>query len=269
MHEINRLKSLGLFIGTGECNANCKDCAGKVHRKFASKQDGIVDYNLIWKTLTECYAKGARSLSLTSSGEPTLSPHAVSGVLELVNQCAGKGMKFSPVNLYSNGIRIGEDEEFCEHFLPYWKSLGLNRIYVTVHDVDEKRNAELYGIESYPLLGNIISKIHKNGLRMRANLVLRKGAIFTLEDFVRNVEDLMGLGVDSISAWPIRGMNDEVDLEKSPSKIELDKIEKWIQGYDKYVGKVKLDVDGNRKQYYSGSKLTLFPDGTLTNKWCN
>lgn len=261
------LRSLSLFVGTGECNGRCKHCAGIPLRKYAPKKDGIVDEDLIYRTIRECYDKGARSLSISSSGEPTLSPLAVTKTLRLVNGCREEGIGFSPINLYSNGIRIGEDSDFCKKYLGLWKELGLTHVYVTVHNVDEKKNARIYGIESYPSLKLILDRIHNANLLMRANLVLSKGTIGSFEEFVFTSEHLRKIGVDFISAWPIRTLDDRVDYERGPSEEELDKMEEWIRETGD-VG-VRLLREKSKVRYERGEKLTLFPNGSLTNNWCN
>ncbi|MEK6809761.1 MAG: radical SAM protein, partial [Nanoarchaeota archaeon] len=99
--------SLSLFVGTGRCNANCSHCAGMPLRRYAPKKDGTIDENLVYKTIKTCYEQGARHLSISSSGEPTLSPLSVTKALELIYRCRKEDIEFSPLNLYSNGIRIG------------------------------------------------------------------------------------------------------------------------------------------------------------------
>jgi MoaA/NifB/PqqE/SkfB family radical SAM enzyme len=256
MHEV---RSLSLFVGTGMCNANCGHCAGKVHRTFAPKEDGVVDEDLVNKVLNDCYLRGARSISVSSSGEPTLSPLAVTRVFELIKQHGN----FNWLNLYSNGIRIGEDLDFCRTYLRLWKSLGLCRIYVTVHDVNEEQNAKIYGIMSYPSLKTIVGRIHDADVLLRANLILSKNNIGTLERFVFMADSLREKGFDNISAWPIRGVDDDVDLSLSPSMEELDKMQKYAFGKD------YLKVMSERTAYHNGEKLTLFPNGRLSSSWCN
>lgn len=259
------LKSLSLFVGTSECNANCGHCAGIPLRKYAPKEDGIVDRGLIYRTVRECYDQGARYLSISSSGEPTLSPLSVTKTLELLHECRGEGINFSPINLYSNGIRIGDDESFCDSYLSRWKNLGLSSVYITVHDVDEVENAKFYGVESYPSLDLILSRIHNTDLLMRANLVLSKRAVGTFDKFVSTVEYLRGIGVDSVSAWPIRNNKDEVDFNLSPLEEEFGKMERWARNLDD----VRLLGKKNEVVYEAGKKLTLFPNGILSNTWCN
>jgi MoaA/NifB/PqqE/SkfB family radical SAM enzyme len=259
------LESLSLFVGTGKCNAHCLHCAGKVHRRYAPIEDGIIDERLIRKTLEECYEKGARSLSISSSGEPTLSPLSVTKALEIVNEYAEKGKVYSPINLYSNGIRIGEDKEFCDNYLNLWRTLGLNWIYITVHSVDEMENARCYGIDRYPKLETVIERIHNSGLKMRANLVLSKETINSFGKFVYTIERLREVGADKIAAWCIRNNEDKVDAELSPERVELEKMEQYSSGKE-YL---RILTEKHRDIYTEGRKLTLFPDGTLSNTWCN
>ncbi|MBI4980510.1 radical SAM protein [Candidatus Woesearchaeota archaeon] len=266
---INSLKSLSLFVGTGQCNAHCAHCAGRAHRKYAPTEDGIINRDLIYNTIKSCYGQGARSLSISSSGEPTLSPLAVTTVLQLIHECRKEGIEYSPINLYSNGIRIGKDKKFCDTYLPKWKSYGLTTIYVTIHDVDEEKNAKIYGVESYPNLEVVVSRIHYANLLMRGNLVLSRKTIGTFEQFVSTADYLRKIGVDCISAWPVRGADDKVDSRLSPLESELDKIENWVENNQGDGFIVKLLTEKSRIMYQTGQKLTLFPDGTLSNTWCN
>ena len=79
---MTRLKSLSLFVGTEYCNAKCGHCAGEPLRGYGSKKDGIIDEELINKTIRDCYRQGARSLSISSTGEPTLSPKSLTKTFE-------------------------------------------------------------------------------------------------------------------------------------------------------------------------------------------
>jgi len=265
---MNKLNSLALFIGTGKCNARCRHCAGRIHRKYAPKEDGVINEDLIYKTLKDCYEQGARYLSLSSSGEPTLSPLSVTKILQMVYGCRKEGIEYSSIHLYSNGIKIGKDKDFCDSYLPLWRNLGLEKIYVTVHDIDEKKNASIYGIEDYPDLKEVLFRIHNANLIMRANLVLSKRTIDTFEKFVSTAGYLKKIGVDSISAWPVRGMDDKISSELAPLEKELDKMEDWVEKNQDPECGIRLLREKSRVVYQTGQKLTLFPDGTLSNTWC-
>lgn len=266
---MGELKSLSLFVGTGDCNADCQHCAGKPLRKYAPKKDGIIDEELILKTALDCYQRGARSISISSSGEPTLSPLAVTKTLKLLNDITAEGIYFSKINLYSNGIRIGTEKNFCDNYLYLWKTLGLSTIYITLHGTSEYENAQIYRVSSYPSIDLILTRIHDADLKMRANLVLNKKTIGTNEQFASAVEYLLNVGADFISAWPIRDSSDRVDKKLSPLEEELDKMEAWIIDKNLSEKGIILLREKSKISYELGEKLTLFPDGTLSNTWCN
>jgi MoaA/NifB/PqqE/SkfB family radical SAM enzyme len=255
------------LVGNGNCNANCGFCAGKPLRKYAPKKDGQLDENLVRKTLADCFKRGASYLSLSSCGEPTLSPLSVTKVLDLVQECANQGMAYSPVNLYSNGIRIGEDKKFSETYLPVWKNLGLTTMYITVHDIDVKNNARVYGVESYPSLEDVFSRIRDADLSIRTNLVLSRGAVDSYEKFITAIDYLQRIGADSISAWPLRDETDAIDLNLSPQRSELEKIYNFVK--KDASGKLRMIFEDKPTHYHSAKKLTLFPDGSLASSWCN
>lgn len=262
------VRSLGVFIGTGACDAHCSHCAGIPHRTFAPRQDSVIDEGLVRKTLLDCYTRGARSLSLTSSGEPTLSPRSVTRMLSIVDGMKAKGVAYSLIHLYTNGIRIGTDGAFCEKYLPSWRALGLDTLYITVHDIDERKNALVYGVASYPPLTTVFSRAHDAGLAVRANMMLSKNTVHTLDDFVSSVEHLLRIGADRIAAWPIRGLNDRPDAALGPSTEEFERIGAWVREHGREYN-VSLSGEESRLRYASRQKLTLFPDGTLSSEWCD
>lgn len=271
MHEINvtsKVRSIALFVGAGVCNAKCAHCAGLIHRPFAPKKDGVVDEWHVMQVLRSCHEKGARSLSLTSSGEPTLSPKAVTRLMNIVHALSQKSVGFSDIHLYTNGIRIGRDEKFAARFLPLWRRLGLTKLYVTVHNTDPALNAKVYGIKKYPDLGTIFSRIRRADLKIRVNLMLSRKTVHTLPQFVHTVCHLEALGVDAISAWPIRNADDTPDKKRGPSKKELDRMEAWINERDGKPCVMRLLREQSRVAYDEGEKLTLFPNGVLSNTWC-
>ena len=77
------------------------------------------------------------------------------------------------------------------------------------------------------------------------------------------------MGVDSVAAWCLRDANDNVDADLAPAKAELDLMERWAkeEQNSQYPYNVVVYREENRG-YQEGDKLTLFPDGTLSNSWC-
>jgi len=263
---MKKMESLALIVGTGKCNANCDHCAGIPLRQWAAKEDGEMDEKLIYDTITKCYVRGARKLAINSSGEPTLSPITMTKVLQMVKGMKPEGIKFDSIHVYSNGIRIGEDENFCKKYLPVWKDCGLDTIYVTVHNIDNKKNAQVYRVEKYPPLETVISRIHDAKMHMRANIVLSKNTIYTSNELVESIMYLSGIGADKISAWPVRDIYDNLDVSNAPSEQEMDIMKDWILKNPQYNARIILEKD--RNVYSDGLKLTLFQNGKLSNSWC-
>lgn len=252
------MKSLSLFVGTGKCNANCKHCAGQPLRQYAPKNDGEIDEDLIIRTAKECYSQGATRLSLSSSGEPTMSPDAITKTLHILQEA---GLVFNPINLYSNGILL-EGGDYTNKYLPLWKDKGLTTVYITVHSVNQSKNAMIYGIKYYPPLEKVISNIKLHGLMVRANMILGRNTVSNFYQFRTNVLALRKWGVDKISAWPVRKLDDTLDYDNIPRDIS--KMKEFANDYG-----VRLLLEDSKKSYEVGDKLTLFPNGVLSNTWCS
>lgn len=271
MHEIgkNDLSSVSLLVGTGKCNANCLYCAGVPLRSYAPKRDGVINESLFRETLKNCYERGANYLSISSSGEPTLSPRAVTKTLELSHKLEREGIKSSPVNLYSNGIIIVQNKNFSNKYLPLWKDLGLTTLYITIHGITPEENAKGYGVEKYPSLEKIFSRINQSGLNIRVNTMLSKVGINSLDKVLSTVYYLKERGIQSISAWPIRDLDDKLDYLNSPKEEELFKIKEWFDNNSFPGLKLRLLNAGNSADINRNTnKMTLFPDGTLSDSWC-
>ncbi len=258
MHEM-RLQNIALFVGTGNCNANCGHCAGSIHRANMPKEDKVVDEELFYETLRYAYERGARSLSLTSGGEPTLAPNSVTRTLEIA-----QNFDFTKIKLYTNGIRIGRSQKFSETYLPLWQSKRLTDIYWTVHSLSEEKNAEVFGIKSYPGLELIISRIHEADLRVRANIVLSRSNISDLGKFKEIVIGLKGYSVNNIAAWPVRDEKDEYDINSAPSMAEIQRMREWAENDDT----IQVQTEEHHELYKNKQKLGLFPNGKLSSDWC-
>ena len=198
---IEKIYSVSALVGSGACNGKCAFCAGKYLRSQAS------DDPVYWKNFESAIKLSARyggwSLSLTSSGEPTCDPDAVTKALCVYQKCAGEGAYFPNVNLFTNGILLA-NSAYCEKWLPRWKELGLTNIAVSIHSVDLKKQAEAYGLEQYPDLGDIFANIREHGIGVRCTLLLRRGEIDNAKEYRKAVDRLIGnYGVDNITSWPV------------------------------------------------------------------
>lgn len=224
---------------------------------------------------------GGWSLSLTSSGEPTCDPQALTAALEVYNKCAKQGAYFPNVNLFTNGI-LFRDKHFCRTYLPAWKTLGLTNIAISIHSVSEKKQAEVYGIESYPHYRELVENIEEHGIGVRTTLLLRKGEVDNAISFEEAVRLLILNRMNNITAWPV-GDPDGSRNEFTPSKWGLFQIRRWLHKNAKLChghvwGGGVFDFDGNIIRYtdyvtkHDPNKdfvrqLVVFQDGVVSYSW--
>lgn len=222
---IEKIYSVSALIGSGVCNGNCSFCSGKYLRPQA-KENKLYDKN--FEAAIKLSARyGGWSLSLTSSGEPTCDPDALTRALKIYDKCSKQGAYFPNVNLFTNGILLG-NSEFCERNLDTWRKLGLNNVAVSIHDVNEKEQAKVYGIKNYPLYETIVRNVEKHGLGVRGTLLLRKGGVDNYKKYALAIKTLIGKGITNITSWPV-GNPDGTRNEFTPSKLQLFGIRLWLK----------------------------------------
>lgn len=277
---IEKIYSVSAVVGTGKCNANCLFCAGKYLR---SQSCDVMKYNKNLESAIKLSARyGGWSLSLTSAGEPTCEPEAVTNALEVYRKCANQGAYFPNVNLFTNGILLA-DYGFCKSYLPLWKQLGMTNISVSIHSYWGHRQALAYNIKTYPSFDIIFDNIRKYGLGVRCTLLLQKGeidcscryaeAIYWLTDFYK---------VDNITSWAI-GNPDGTRNKYTPSRLGMLSIKLWLRRHAKLChghvwGGGVYDYNGNilritdyvtkhnpHKDFVR--QLVVFGDGTVAYSW--
>lgn len=277
---IEKIYSVSALVGSGECNGNCAFCAGKYLRPQA------LDNPIYWKNFETAIKLSARyggwSLSLTSSGEPTCDPEAVTKALEVYKKCASEGAYFPNVNLFSNGILFG-DKDFCEKWLPKWKELGLTNVAISIHSVDNKKQAEAYGINKYPDFKIIFDNIRRHGIGVRCTLLLRRGEIDNSVRYESAVKTLIEkYAVDNITSWSV-GNPDNTKNEFTPSFFGLLSIKWWLWkntkmchghawggGVYDYHGNILRLTDYVTKHDPNKNfvrQLVVFQDGTVAYSW--
>ena len=221
---IEKIYSVSALVGNGACNANCEFCAGKYLRPQAN-EDALYHKNL--EAAIKLSARyGGWSLSLTSSGEPTCDPTALTRALKTYQKCAEQGAYFPNVNLFTNGIDFGSPE-FCKSYLGTWKQLGLTNVALSVHSVDEKEQAKIYGLSSYPKLETIAENIREQGVGVRATLLLRKNGVDNSRKYHESVDSLISKGIDNITSWPV-GNSNGTRNKYTPSRLGLFGIKRWL-----------------------------------------
>lgn len=276
---IEKIYSVSALVGNGACNGNCSFCAGKYLRPDAKETP------LYYRNLEAAIKLSARyggwSLSLTSSGEPTCDPDSLTRALEVYNKCAQQGAYFPNVNLFTNGILFG-NKEFCNEHLDNWKKLGLTNIAVSVHSVDEKEQAEVYGLKEYPKLENIVGNIEEHGLGVRATLLLRKNGVDNATKYEQTIKTLISKGIDNITSWAICNP-DNTRNEHTPSRLGVLGIKRWLHRNARFChghiwGGGVYDYRGNmlritdyvtkhnpKKDFVR--QLVVFQDATVAYSW--
>lgn len=277
---IEKIYSVSALVGNGSCNANCSFCAGKYLRPQAKHSDPLYDKN--FEAAIKLSARyGGWSLSLTSSGEATCDPDALTHALEIYNKCASQGAYFPNVNLFTNGINFA-DEKFCERYLKTWKDLGLTNIAVSIHAATEEGQAHAYNLKKYPKIEDIIYNIRRHGLGVRVTVLLRRGGIDDAKSYENAINTLISKGIDNITSWPI-GNPDGSRNEFTPSRLGLLRIKRWLNknatlchghvwggGVYDYKGNILRLTDyvtkhDPKKDFVR--QLVVFQDGTVAYSW--
>lgn len=309
---IEKIYSVSALVGDGSCNAKCKFCAGCIHE--AESQKSANSYKIranfdknLESAIKLCAHYGGWSLSLTSAGEPTMCPDDVTSALEIYAKCARQGACLPNVNLFTNGIRLG-DKKFCDAYLRTWKDYGLTNIALSIHSPDRDQQAKAYGLtrDEYPYFSDIIENIKSHGLGVRATLLLNKQYVGTLQKFIDSIEQLTGYyfcrdpytyysnikmihhcgsghsDIDNITCWPIVNPDGSRN-EFTPSRWELFKIKTWLalnakKCHGHIWGGSVYDWAGNliRMTDYVTKhdpkkdyvrQLVVFPSGEVTYSW--
>lgn len=280
---IEKIYSVSALTGNGACNGNCEFCAGKYLRPDAKPDPANkrkYDKNL--EAAIKLSARyGGWSLSLTSAGEPTVDPDAVTDALRIYDKCAKQGAYFPNVNLFTNGINMGK-EEFCGQYLDLWRELGLTNVALSIHSVDGAEQAAAYGLPAYPEFSRIKRNVERHGLGLRATLLLRKDGIEDAVTYAHAIDTLIGMGIDNITSWPI-GNPDGSRSEFTPSPEGLGSIRGWLDhnalmchghewggGVYDYNGNIVRITDyvtrhDPEKDFVR--QLVVFQDGTVTYSW--
>ncbi|HXK38093.1 MAG TPA: radical SAM protein [Candidatus Paceibacterota bacterium] len=278
---IEKIYSVSALVGKGVCNGNCAFCAGKYLRPDAKNTDPAFLKNL--ESAIKLSARhGGWSLSLTSSGEPTMSPEDVTEALRVYAKCANHGAYFPNVNLFTNGILLG-DSSFCETWLPLWRELGLTNIALSIHSVNRGKQARAYGLEEYPEFTSIVANVRKYGIGVRATLLLRKGEVDNALAYERSVRYLIEwCDITNITSWPVADPDGTPNVF-TPSEEGMNDIRAWLTRYTKLChghvwGGGVFDYDGSilrltdyvtrhdpEKDFVR--QLVVFQDGTVAYSW--
>jgi len=280
---IEKIYSISVLTGNGMCNAKCKHCAAVDLRKQSlPSTEGTIRNLRAAMRLSRNY--GGWAISLTSSGEPSMSPIAVTKTLqEIDSEAKDHGTAFPFINLFTNGILFG-DKGYCDKWLPKWKKLGLTAVAVSVHSTKRAEQAKAYGLlpKNYPSLQVIFDNIKAHGLTPRVTLLLGKDNINNAKTYKEAVDDLIDMGVNMITSWPLQTY-DGKRFEHTPSRLGMMSIRWWLlRNTERTLGHswggtvnsykgISLRLTNYVSKHKPKNKfirqLVVFQDGTVAYSW--
>lgn len=280
---VGKIYSVSILVGSGDCDANCRHCGGRYLRKDSlSREEGTIKG--LKSALALCHQYGGWAISFTSSGEPLLSPEALTKTLTEIHALEDKGIVFSFINLFTNGIKL-VDPKVRNYYLPLWKKLGLTAVAVSLHDVDYETNRKVYNLPagaSFPRLEEMIKAIKDADLVPRITLLLHKGYCDNVKDYARNLDVLKGMGVRMVTSWPLCNPDGERN-KYTPSRLNLFKIrfflwsncdrifnQIWGGGVYNYKGlsaRLTTYVSEHKPTNDFIRQLVLFQDVTVAYSW--
>lgn len=281
---VDKIYSVSILVGSEACNANCRHCGGRYLRKNALPgHEGTIKGLKSALALSSKY--GGWAISFTGSGEPTLSPDAITKTLREIHNLEYRGIVFPFMNLFTNGIELVNNPDMRDHYLPLWKKLGLTAVAISIHDVDYDKNREAYNVggeANFPRLEEIVQVVKNAGLVPRVTLLLNKGYCDNAEDYRRNLDALKAMGVHMVTSWPLCKPNGERN-EYTPSRWNLFKIrfflwsncqrifnQIWGGGVYNYHGlsaRLTTYVSEHKPTNNFIRQLVLFQDGTVAYSW--
>ena len=202
---IDKIYSVSVVVGSDKCNAKCRHCGGRSLRADALPGDkGSISG--LESALALCHQYGGWAVSLTGSGEPTLSPIAVTKTMQEIHRGKEMGIVFPFVNLFTNGFELVNNPLMRSHWLPLWKKLGLTAVAISIHDVDREVNRRGYNVGedfNFPELADMVRVVREAGLVPRVTLLLNRGYCDNVADYRRNLDALKKMGVEMVTSWPL------------------------------------------------------------------
>lgn len=174
---------------TNACNLDCPICftynrKDKIYYKSPEEMKELVDW------IVE--SSGIVDLINITGGEPTLHPQ----IFELIELC--RRPEIGRVTLNSNGIKLAEDQDFCN-------KLGELGVYVILsfNTFDSDVSKKLHGRDLVGIKLKAIENLTKAGVRMTLlNVMIRntnENAISGIFDLMRKNDNILSLTVQTMT----------------------------------------------------------------------
>lgn len=178
------------FEVTNNCNARCVFCAYKKIAQNKERKTGFMSFATFKKGIDEFKEAGGRQISLTPTlGEPLLDR----GIAEKIAYAA-KEAKLEKVYLFTNGILMGQEENYKELI-----EAGIHRVEISTQGCDRDLFKKLYGVDLYEQflrgLELLLSYNKERGepteIRINFRSALKPSKVIETDDFQKTIKPFL------------------------------------------------------------------------------
>ncbi|MFA5303917.1 MAG: radical SAM protein [Candidatus Nanoarchaeia archaeon] len=187
------VESLRLTIGGCDCNASCPFCITKV--VGMKNKEPKMNWQRFNVACNYAIKSGAKSVIISSLGEPTLYPAQISEMLEKLMP-----YNFPLLELQTNGYSISN--ESYNEYLSEWSTKGLTTILISIVNHDSEKNSKTMNLPYYNIEKNI-KKLHDFGYSLRLSCVMFKGGIDSIESLESLIEFAKANKVEQLTVRPV------------------------------------------------------------------
>lgn len=282
-----KIQTFTVVSGNAACNAACPFCVSKM---TGIKAIGFKPTKVNWRNFEKAcriaQINNITTVLMTGKGEPTLFPDQITDYLKHLQR-----YDFPILELQTNALLFGEQEEKYDKYLREWFELGLSVISISIVHYDPEKNRANYvpGKKEYIDLEKVIRKLHEIGYSVRFSVILTRGAIDTPKEAEILVKKSAEWGVEQVSLRPVAApeeseskkyKQDTINLMLTPNQIT--KLNGWAEKRGKLLlsyghNSRIFDIDGQNVCLTDAltikpstddiRQMIFFPDGHIRFDW--
>lgn len=241
-----KIQTFTIVVGTSACNASCPYCISRMTGKELGMKEPEVNWRNFEKACRLAQVNHVSTILLTGKGEPTLYPEQLTKFLEHM-----KKHDFPLIELQTNALSFGKDNEKYEKYLKNWYELGLNTICISIAHYKKEKNEQIFTPNSnYIDLEKAIKNLHDLGFSIRLSCIM-------IKDFIDNIEE-----VERLTEFCKKNKVEQLTIRsvKCPEKSEDKKVYEWTKKHvldEKQLDKIYTFIEKNAK------KLMTFSYGAI------
>ena len=249
--------STPLFISlvlTKNCTSYCKYCFSDSNQP--NVQSVFLDTKDIVRLIDECKRLGIANINLTG-GDPFSHPEIIEILKEVIN---------SEIDFNISTKKILSDSEIKQ-----LKNIGLKELQISLDSSNNEIASYLTGVKDYYVkMKQVISKLLKDGIKVKVNSVLTS---YNIETIPKLIKDLDEIGVKTLFLTPCNNSLGRHDDLFFPTFLQYRNLNHYLSAYQ---GNIKIDYQSPRLfsdkkqlsdiQSCSGGRmgLVIYPDGNTS-----